>query len=223
MDAGFQLKNSVTESAESYVLSLSTHNDTALYDRSQLADAMTSEYNIGRLTNLIVARADPTRSLVSNVQLEDITTRVTKLLLSWRNLGKFERAFLTVNNIEREVNTATMMEMINFYNNEFISSFAESLVPTADNTNVKSVVNPGGMFAQQERIEMHRSKPIHFHERSIFKRLNEWSTERPLDETQALFYGMDKKANTSDAINSKQTTETYLDRETLQYRMNPNY
>jgi hypothetical protein len=218
------IRNGITRDAR--VSTLNDRNELTL-NRDQLAEAMTSTDNVSRLANQIVARADPTRSEVSQSTLDDITTKVETLLSSWKTLGKFDRAFLTVNNKQFEITTASMGEMMNFYNNEFINSFAESILPTSDITAVKSVLNPNGMFAQQERIEMVRSKPVHFHERSVFRRLNTWDHERPMDETQALFYGMDKKtsdtSDTSDTINKQQDTTTYLDRETPTYRMNPNY
>jgi hypothetical protein len=223
-DLFFFIRNGITRGAQ--VSTLNDRNEPTL-NRDQLAEAITSTDNVSRLANQIVARADPTRSEVTQSTLDYVTAQVDKLLSSWKNLGKFDQAFLIVNNKKLEVTTVSMGEMINFYNNEFINSFAESILPSSDVTTVKSVLNPNGMLVQQERIEMLRSKPVHFHERSVFRRLNAWGHERPIDETQTLFYGMDKKNNdtlvSTDVINKQQDTMTYLDRETPTYRMNPNY
>lgn len=214
------IRNGITRDA--HISVLNDRNGQTL-NRERLAEAMASSDNVSRLVNQVIARGNPTRIDFSQTTLDAITAQVGKLLSSWNTLGKFDRAFLTVNNKQLEVTTATMGEMINFYNNEFINTFAETILPTSDITAVKSVINPNGMYVQQERIEMTRSKPVHFHERSVFRRLNAWSHESPPSETQTLFYGMDKTKNRSSANNEQQDTSRYLDLETPTYRMNPNY
>ncbi len=72
------------------------------------------------------------------------------------------------------------------------------------------------------------SKPVPFYQRAVFKRLNDWTVDARVDETEAPFYRMDNNPRIS--ANERKKTEvsrteqpSYLDRTGLSYRMIPKY
>lgn len=193
----------------------------------ELAAMIMSEKNVDYLTKMIIDRADPLRNNASVGQVDIIKGKIKQYLTSWKNLGKYDKFMGTYKNKPIQLNTVNVVSHVDAYNLEFIESFAEKILPTSDATNVKSVVNPNGLFAQQERVIKINSKPVPFYERALYKRLNDFNLDIGLDETEAPFYKMDKNPKLSDA--ERQRTErtveerTHLDRQSVSFRMKPNY
>lgn len=194
----------------------------------QIESSMMTMTNINIIVDRIIERADPMRNMTSTETRIAAYTKVEKMLAAWKNLGKFEQPTITVSGKKRPLMVYSLPELVQLYNREFVASFAESIMPAPEITKVKSVVNPDGMYAQQTNTMTFTSKPVPFYERAIFKRLNAWDMEKPIDETEMPFYRLDKNPRLPEAEKKKRDLDTsrlpsYLDREGLSYRMKPNY
>jgi hypothetical protein len=204
------------------------HDETKSFGVNEITDLITSKSNLEYLTNLIIERADPLRNGSSLASSGMIQSRVGRLLESWKNVGKFDRDTIEFEGKRLLVRTVSPIALLDHYNLEFVKTFAESILPLSDVTKVTSVVNPNGLYAQQERIIKINSKPVPFYERSIFRRLSDRNLEQRIDETEMPFYKMDHNPRMTDAERKKRDVdrnqeETYLDREQFSYRMIPRY
>lgn len=193
----------------------------------KLYEMMAASENIDYLAKMIIERADPLRNTVPTGKVEIVKDKIKQYLTSWKNLGKFDKFMGTHRNRPIELNSVNIVAQLDSYNLEFIEAFAETILPTSDTTKVKSVVNPSGMYAQQERIIKVNSKPVPFYERALYKRLNDFNMDLALDETEAPFYKMDKNPNLSDQerkkTNRSSEQPSHLDRQGMSFRMKPNY
>lgn len=133
---------------------------------------------------------------------------------SWINLGKFDSM----------TNYYSTESAINAYNHEFVNVYASKLSFTKDDPKiVKSVVNPNGMYAQQDRVIIEKIKPIPFYEKALYKRNIEWSAELPMDEVELPFYRMDKNKNISDKERSKTDRKKYTNEQSFLEQENKVY
>ncbi len=200
-------------------------NETKYFGKTQLIEMVTGSTNVEYLTKMIIEQADPLRNNSSLHNRDKIKTRVIQLLESWTNMGKFDGESIQFEGKKYLIKTVSPVNLLDHYNKEFISTFTESILSTNDVTKVTSVTNPNGLYAQQERIITINSKPIPFYQRAVFRRLNDWTNEQQLDETEMPFYKMDHNPRLT-ATERKKTElstrqDTYLDREGLSYRMKP--
>lgn len=207
---------------------LYAQDEMAKYRATQIADAVMSDANVGYITDLVIAKADPLRNGISQGQRLVVFDKVKKLLASWKSLGKFDQRTIKIAGKVLRVLAVSPITLRDSYNTEFVTEFAETIMPHSDATKVTSVVNPDGMFAQQERIIKMTSKPVPFYERAIFRRLNDWQLDQRIDETESPFYKMDHNPRLSSAERKKTDVAraeqpSYLDREGLSYRMIPKY
>ena len=205
--------------------SIYSDNENGLGD---VAGMVTSEENIEYLTKLIIDRADPLRNGSSLVAPDTIRPRIRKLLDSWKNVGKFDHDTIQFEGKTLLIRAVSPTALLDHYNTEFVKAFAESILPTSDLTKVTSITNPDGLFAQQERIIKINSKPVPFYEAAIYKRLNVFTLEQRIDETEMPFFRMDHNPRMIDAERKKRDVDrtqepTYLDRVGLSYRMKPDY
>jgi len=200
----------------------------ASFDKIAFGNAMLSQDNIDYLTKRVIDHVDPLRNNMLAGRRPYIRTQVERLLTSWKNIGKFDQLTIMSHGRKYAVGTMSSAYLMDAYNEEFISEFSESIVPVPDVTKVKSVTNPNGLYAQQERVIKIASKPIPFYEKSIYKRLNDFNMDQIVDETENPFYRMDHNPRLSDAERKKRDLDTtkqesYLDRENISYRMIPKY
>ena len=189
---------------------------------------VSSKANIDYLAQLIIERADPLRNGSSLVAPDFIRPQIEKLLESWKNVGKFDKDTVMFEGKSLTIRSVSPTALLDHYNSEFVKAFAESILPTNDVTKVTSVVNPNGLFAQQDRIIKINSKPVPFYERAIFRRLHDTKLDQRIDETECFFYKMDHNPRMLDSERKKRDVDTkdrpsYLDREGLSYRMKPKY
>lgn len=203
-----------------------SNDEMATYRSQYIIDAIQSDNNVAYIADMIIGRADPLRNGASAGQRMVVIEKVKQMLQSWQNLGKFESHTITINGQLHHVSSISPVTLLDHYNTEFVSSFADTILPTSDVAKVVSVTNPDGLYAQQERVIKMTAKPVPFYERAIYRRLNDWNLNTQLDETEAPFYRMDKNPRLSDAERQKTNTankalDTYLDREGLAYRMLP--
>lgn len=204
------------------------HNESATYTPARMVESMMAVSNVEYLTDLIIARADPSRSVIPNGIRAIVVAKVKEFLTSWRALGKFEFHYILINGNKHVVSSISPVALKDHYNTEFVEEFAEKILPMSQATNVRSVTNPNGMYAQQERIIKMTAKPVPFYERALYRRLNDWTVDLPVDETQNPFYRMDHNPRLSKKERKKTDLDktpviTPLDRESLSYRMIPNY
>lgn len=190
-------------------------------------DMIMSPKNVDYLIDMVVSRADPLRNATSNTKL--IREQVNKYLTSWVNMGKFD----SIEKVKFEGRTLSLyttspITLLDHYNKEFMMTFAETILPTNDITRVTSVVNPGGLYAQQERIITINSKPVPFYEAAIYKRLTDFKRDSRIDETENLFYVMDKNPNISDEERKKRNMDgseldDYRQKVMPAFRANPGF
>jgi len=194
----------------------SLYTDDGSYESTvqDSANMMLADRNVDYLTNAIVSRADQSQ-LVGDIA--SIKNSIRNYLISWRNLGKFDNPVPTISPNMR----------IDAFNQEFIQVFTPKIIPSNSPMKVTSVVDPGGIYAQQERSLIIKSKAPPFYERALYKRLNDMHLDLPEDETETLFYRMDHNPRlTKEERKKTEPTEpagTYLDRVGLSFRMKPNY
>lgn len=195
-----------------------------------IVDMMFARRNINYIAKLIIDKADPLRngsSIRSPDMVAMIKAKVSEYLNSWRMLGKFDKHMTSNDNKRVLAKTVNFVSMVDSYNKEFVDAFANRILPHDDPTQVTSVVNPNGLYAQQERLLVTNSKPTPFYERALYRRLNDWNLDIRQDETEMPFYKMDHNPRLSDAerkkTNSTVEESTYLDRQNLSFRMKPNY
>lgn len=187
-----------------------------------------SNNNIEYLTNLIIERADPLRNGTALQSSYNVRAQVIKYLESWKNLGKFDRETVSFEGKQLSLLTVSPTSLVDHYNLEFVKTFAESILPTPEVINVTSVVNPAGLYAQQERILKVNNKPVPFYEKAIYRRLTDRNLQQRIDETEMPFYRMDKNPRITDEERKKaevdrNTLPTYFEREGPFFRMNPKY
>ena len=208
--------------------SIYNDDETSSFGPAQITKLVMSPSNVDYIVNLVIARADPLRNGVSIAQRNKVTAEVTRLLESWKNVGKFDRDTISSEGKKLLIRAVSPIALLDHYNTDFVEAFAESILPTSDVTKVTSVVNPDGLYAQQERIIKINSRPINIYERSIFKRLNDFTLDQRIDETEMPFYKMDHNPRMLDSERKKRDIDrkeqpTYMDREGLSYRMKPRY
>lgn len=157
-----------------------------------------SEQNVNNLVQLIFRKNG--YDINDNISKSDTEKQVKNYVNSWINLGKFDSIS----------NYYSMESAINAFNNEFVNVYASKFSLTNNNPKiVKSIVNPNGMYAQQDRVIIEKIKPIPFYEKALYKRNIEWNVELPMDEVELPFYRMDKNKNISDKERSKTDRKKY--------------
>jgi hypothetical protein len=198
------------------------------YRSEQIAKMVMADSNVAYITDMIISKQDPTRSGPSKGSRNIISDKVSTRLQAWARLDKFKQSTTSINGKIVNVLSMSPIAILDSYNMEFVEAFADVILPANDITNVSSVVNPNGMYAHQERIIKMHSKPVPFYQRAVFKRLNDWTVDARVDETEAPFYRMDNNPRIS--ANERKKTEvsrteqpSYLDRTGLSYRMIPKY
>lgn len=208
---------------------------TLYNDREQLKPSkdaieakVLSDENVRYLTNMIIERADPTRNGASMGQFDIVKNKVITFLNSWKELGKFDRILKSSGGIQVEIHTVNITTYIDALNFEFINAFAERILPTSDVTKVVSVVNPGNLYVQQERLLVTTAKPVPFYEKALYKRLTDFNLNLPLDETENLFYMKDKNPRLSESErkktnSTKEQDSISIERNGLHYHMIPKY
>ncbi len=191
--------------------------------------AITADRNVDYLTKMIIDKMDPLRngSFIGSGRSATIKQSVKDYLDSWIRMGKFDKHMGTSSNKSVVLKQVNIISSVDSYNKEFVDAFAHVILPITDPTNVTSVVNPNGMYAQQERVLITNSKPTPFYERALYRRLNDWNMDLGMDETEAPFYKMDHNPRLSveerKKTNATQERESHLDRENLAFRMKPKY
>jgi hypothetical protein len=187
------------------IKNFSTDPNPDVVTKQQVISEFSSQKNTTLLTNLIISK----NSIGQAVDQKIVFDKVTTFIQSWINMGKFDKlnSFLSFN------------LMINYYNKEFISAFANTILPV-DVVKVKSVTNPNGMYAQQTRTLAFKSKPPPFWERALYKRLEDRVRDVPIDETEDLFY---KFELTGKKIPTRTNVSDIYEREEFHFRMNPKY
>lgn len=199
----------------------------ALVPERRIYELLSSEQNVAFICQTIIERADPLRVGSKANHGEFVQSKVRAKLRSWYELGKFRFMKSMYHGKQYLIDSPSPISMLDIYNQEFIDAFAETIMPAPTETQVTSVVNPDGLYAQQSHsVGVSRAKPIPFYERSIFKRLHAFDMDKPVDETEMPFYRMDLNANVSEEERKKRNVdaseqESYLDRESLAYRMIP--
>ena len=192
-----------------------------------VAQRMLSDDNISYLTKMVIDRADPLRNGSAVGQFAIVKDKVTQFMESWKSLGKFDRHYEVRNGKQVEVKSVNIIAHIDSLNLEFLNAFAEKILPASDITKVTSVVNPNGLFAQQERVIKTSAKPVPFYERALYRRLNDFNLDLGMDETESPFYKMDHNPKLSEAERKKtdKTVEqpSLIDREGMHTRMIPKH
>lgn len=154
------------------VATFSTDSNPNQVTKGDIILALTSDQNKNTLTQRLVSQV----VLNTSVDANNIKDQVSKLLQGWVDMGKFNKLdqFLSLNS------------MIDYYNAEFIRDFKDMIIPSRPEQ-VKSVVNPNGMYVQQTRTLAYKSKPPPFWERSLYKRLEDRVKDLPIDESENYF------------------------------------
>lgn len=172
-----------------------------------------SEINIDTIVELIFRKNG--YDTYDNIAKSDIKKQVKIYINSWINLGKFDSLS----------NYYSMESAVNAFNNEFVNVYASKFSLNKNNPKlVKSIINPNGMYAQQDRVIIEKIKPIPFYEKALYKRNIEWNVELPMDEVEVPFYRMDKNKNISEKERSKTDRKKYtndqafLEQENKAYR-----
>lgn len=169
--------------------------------------------NIQLLTNAIISR----NSVGINIDTNDVYNKVYAKVVAWINLGKFK--------------TKTM-QPLSVYNREFIDEFADTIIPIHF-IKVDNPISPEAAWNGQINIEQAKqrtimepiTKPIPFWRKSVFKRLHDRVRDDSIDETEDLFYKMDKTSvakefnRTPKKIPERTRHASILDRENLTYKM----
>lgn len=207
---------------------LYSHDESKSFGPTDIANMAMSPFNVNTLCDLIIERADPLRTGSSLVAPETIRPRIVKLLESWKNIGKFDKDTIPFEGKILRIRAVSPAALLDHYNLEFVKAFAETILPISDATKVTSVVNPNGLYAQQQRILKINSKPTPFYQKAPFRRLHDRKLDQRIDETESFFYKMDHNPRMLDSERKKRDVDTsdrasYLDREGLSYRMKPKY
>lgn len=187
--------------------SINNHNLTAAnFDYSRDSQITTkkiellfeSKKNIDTLVQQIIRKNGfDTNNMMTK---KDIEKQVKIYVDAWINLGKFD--YIS--------NYYSMESAIMAFNHEFVNVYASKLSLTKNDPKmVKSIVNPNGMYAQQDRVIIEKIKPIPFYEKALYKRNIEWQVELPMDEVELPFYRMDKNKNISEKERSKTDRKKY--------------
>ncbi len=195
---------------------------------NEIESLVMAESNVQYIADMIIARADPLRNGSTKNMRAFVVDRVLQLLTSWKNLGKFDSSTITFEGKTLRVQAVSSIALLDHYNKDFVDAFADTIISTNNPTKVTSVVDPNGLYAQQERIIKINSKPVPFYERALYRRLADKTLDQRIDETEAPFYKMDHNPRLTDIERKKTNTSTskqmsYMDREGLAYRMNPRY
>ena len=177
-------------------------NEMSNTKKDDLLNMMVSEKNVNYLTQMIIGRS----SMNGSYDRQLVESQVKKYLKSWEAMGKFDTI---------QYRYVNLIAALDAYNKEFVDTFASTIIPE-NIFDIKSVINPNGMYAQQERILKTTSKPVPFYERAIFKRLTDRELVHPISETQNLFYGMDD-------VNDLRYKVTYDQDELSDYREKVNF
>lgn len=196
------------------------------FTQEDVKNAMTSDSNVNYLVQLVIQRVDPLRNGVSADGVTSAKVQATGKLSSWAALGKFDTR--TSRGKSYPIYAPTLVSMVDHYNKEFVNIFGDTLFPQKALTAVTSVLNPNGLYAQQDRIVAVSGKPIPSYQRCAFKRLTDRHKETSVDETENMFYKMDANPRISnDERKKRERGQTVLqpsaERDTLQYRMIPKY
>ena len=205
-----------------------SHDETKSFGPEQVAKMVMEDKNVEYITDLVIGRADPLRNGNSIANRDTVKASVKRLLDSWKNMGKFDQQTTSFGGKTLQVLSVSPIALLDHYNTEFVQTFAETILPASDVTKVTSVTNPDGLFAQQERITKINSRPVPFYERSLYKRLNDFTLDQRIDETEMPFYKLDHNPRMLDSERKKRDVDrkekpTYMDREGLSYRMKPKY
>jgi hypothetical protein len=187
------------------IKTFSTGIDPTIVQKEEIIGTMKSTDNIKLLTQLIISR----NSIGLSVDAYSVTDKVTSMINSWINMGKFD----TLNSF------TSFQLMVDYYNKEFVQEFADTILPV-DAIKVQSVTNPNGMYVQQSRTLSYKSKPVPFWERALYKRLEDRVRDIPMDESQDLFY---KFEQTGKKIPDADKLGDIYERESPEFNMNPNY
>lgn len=201
-------------------------NDLSPFTQEDVKNAMTSDNNVNYLVQLVIQRIDPLRNGVAADGVTGAKVRVESILSSWAALGKFDTR--TSRGKTYPLYAPTVVSMVDHYNKEFVNIFGDTLFPQKPPTTVTSILNPNGLYAQQDRIAAVSGKPIPSYQRCAFKRLTDRYTETSVDETENMFYKMDSNPRISnDERKKRDRGQTAMrpsaERDTLQYRMIPKY
>lgn len=186
------------------IKTFSTGIDPTIVQKEEIIGTMKSTDNIKLLTQLIISR----NSIGLPVDAYSVTDKVTSMINSWINMGKFD----TLNSF------TSFQLMVDYYNKEFVQEFADTILPV-DAIKVQSVTNPNGMYVQQSRTLSYKSKPVPFWERALYKRLEDRVRDIPMDESQDLFY---KFEQTGKKIPDADKLGDIYERESPEFNMNPN-
>lgn len=216
------------QSSEVNIGTIYNHTKTSNVNTEQIKNAIMSDSNVEHLVDKIIERADPLRNGNLLGVRPIVKDKVDKFLLSWNNLGRFDKITIPFEGKTYNVKTVSPVALLDHYNKEFVDTFAETILPYSDPTKVTSVVNPNGMYAHQERILRINSKPVPFYERSIYKRLHDTKLDQRIDETESPFYRLDYNPRMPNTERKKRDVDTtqlpsYLDRQGIAYRMKPKY
>lgn len=203
-------------------------DEIASFKAEQLYESIKSDNNVEYIIDRIIERVDPLRNNTHVGSRLAMKEKVLQYLESWNNLGRFNKSTIPFEGKVYEIKTVSPIALLDHYNREFVNVFAESILPIEDVTKVSSVVNPNGLYAQQERLIRINSKPVPFYERSLYKRLHDTNLDQRIDEVESPFYKMDHNPRMSDTERKKRDLDphqlpTYMDRVGLSYRMKPNY
>lgn len=203
-------------------------DEMAAFKIQRLVAMVIDNSNVEYLVDRIIKRADLLRNGNKVGFRSTVKTQVVQYLTSWQKLGRFDQMMIPFEGKTYKVFVLSPISLLDYYNEEFIKSFADTILPVSDATKVVSVVDPSGMYAQQERVLRTTSKPIPFYERALYKRLVDTKLDHRIDETESPFYKMDHNPRMLDSERKKRNVSSdelpsYQDRQGLSYRMKPNY
>jgi hypothetical protein len=200
-----------------------SQDETKEITRADVIDAMTSDDNIDRLTSAVFDAADPMRN--SGMQYSVVRDKVKQILGRWVKLGKFDK----LKNFRGEqIYTASMVSTVQAFNKQFMDAFALQIIPFDDPTKVQSITDPSNMMAQQTSTVAVPTKRIPFYEKALYRRLVDKHIDLEEDETENMFYVMDRNPRISDKERKKRAPtldpESNIDRnEGMHFRMLPRY
>lgn len=184
--------------------SINTFSTTAqprIMTKDDMIQAIAADANIDLLVRLIISK----KNIGLDIDALNVKDKVSSTMKAWINMGKFDadKSFLS------------SRHMADYYNSEFVQEFADIILPTEE-INVKSMINPNGLYAQQTRTLSFKSKPPPFWERALYKRLEDRVRDIPIDETEDLFY---KYEISGKKIPERTKIGDSFEREEFQYRM----
>ncbi len=183
------------------VATFSTDINPNAVTKKDIILALTSDQNKNEITQRLVSQV----VLNATINVAHIKSEISKLLQGWVDMGKFNKLdqFLSLNS------------MIDYYNAEFIRDFKDMIIPFHPEQ-VKSVVNPNGMYVQQTRTLSYKSKPPPFWERSLYKRLEDRTRDLPIDESENYFM---KHKLTGKELPPRARSDGIFEREEPAYRL----